>query len=797
MDISAKMSDQIQERLCLVCGEIASGYHYEVLTCESCKSFFRRNALKNAAKFYCVFNGRCNMSGGNRNTCKKCRLNKCLVVGMRTSLIYSDKQIQIRRHIVAENRIIRQTMAKKADSEPNTSTSSDSTRNETIVLSESQNLIENTVTNGESTESSGDSQPNTNTNCGQNSDSTELSVVPIARPITAYKITFNELEGNQLSELFDALKCMEISVFTTDVTDPKDTQEMWSLVMAQNEGAVKLIVQMSKSLHRFNSLCDHDQIILLKYSAIEIDAMRMIMKFNFETQCFANVYHLHIDIIKLMTQFSEDIYLLDKLYLENMGLDWESDPMIIDLCTTVPYHGYHFDAITCESCKSFFRRSALIPDHFRCYLGNACKIDIDNRKHCKKCRLNKCFSVGMKTDLIYSCKHREKSASIVKQPNSRQKRKRKARGAEEETNSGSDSPPEPTASAIDTDVSFNDMLHDNDLEDEVINELLTDAKDLIDDTDLQIETEEPAMSLMPAVFRPITDYNSGFNELEGKVFGELIDGLKCIQIETKGVGEPMYMDIKGALDVFKIDHELRIRDIIAMSKCITGFNGLVESDRLTLIKYSALEIINLRMISCFNFEEGFWDIILNNTTYRVTLELFKREGRLESVGCGTYDYHRSFLQNMGLDWESDPLIIDFLTAILLFNPNRPNLLNKSMVKHQQNIYMHLLSRYLRMKCRSEFLASAKLLRLIDSLKYLNVLNTRIAYHAHTKKLNGLNPRFPLFREICDRSEIDIVANLHQGESPLQAIQSIEMPVPCPLFHRHCPHRELQSLQQIF
>lgn len=39
-------SSSISRLLCKVCGDVARGYNFDVITCLSCKAFFRRNALQ-------------------------------------------------------------------------------------------------------------------------------------------------------------------------------------------------------------------------------------------------------------------------------------------------------------------------------------------------------------------------------------------------------------------------------------------------------------------------------------------------------------------------------------------------------------------------------------------------------------------------------------------------------------------------------------------------------------------------------------------------------------------------------
>uniref|UniRef100_K1QYV8 Nuclear hormone receptor HR96 n=1 Tax=Magallana gigas TaxID=29159 RepID=K1QYV8_MAGGI len=43
---SKKFKRSKEDKICLVCGDKALGYNFNAITCESCKAFFRRNALK-------------------------------------------------------------------------------------------------------------------------------------------------------------------------------------------------------------------------------------------------------------------------------------------------------------------------------------------------------------------------------------------------------------------------------------------------------------------------------------------------------------------------------------------------------------------------------------------------------------------------------------------------------------------------------------------------------------------------------------------------------------------------------
>lgn len=102
-----KMSPTI-DKVCMVCGDKALGYNFNAVTCESCKAFFRRNALS-SKDFTCPFNEICEITIVTRRFCQRCRLEKCFRIGMRKEYIMSDEDKLLKRKKIEQNRAKRKS----------------------------------------------------------------------------------------------------------------------------------------------------------------------------------------------------------------------------------------------------------------------------------------------------------------------------------------------------------------------------------------------------------------------------------------------------------------------------------------------------------------------------------------------------------------------------------------------------------------------------------------------------------------------------------------------------------------
>ncbi|XP_068596282.1 glucocorticoid receptor [Brachionichthys hirsutus] len=82
-------------KICLVCSDEASGCHYGVLTCGSCKVFFKR-AVEGQHNYLCAGRNDCIIDKIRRKNCPACRYRKCLMAGMNLEARKAKKQNRLK-----------------------------------------------------------------------------------------------------------------------------------------------------------------------------------------------------------------------------------------------------------------------------------------------------------------------------------------------------------------------------------------------------------------------------------------------------------------------------------------------------------------------------------------------------------------------------------------------------------------------------------------------------------------------------------------------------------------------------
>lgn len=90
LDRSCSSVTTTPSKVCLVCADEASGCHYGVLTCGSCKVFFKR-AVEGQQNYLCAGRNDCIIDKIRRKNCPACRLRKCLHAGMNLGARKSKK----------------------------------------------------------------------------------------------------------------------------------------------------------------------------------------------------------------------------------------------------------------------------------------------------------------------------------------------------------------------------------------------------------------------------------------------------------------------------------------------------------------------------------------------------------------------------------------------------------------------------------------------------------------------------------------------------------------------------------
>ncbi|CAG2170085.1 unnamed protein product [Oppiella nova] len=188
----------------------------------------------------------------------------------------------------------------------------------------------------------------------------------------------------------------------------------------------------------------------------------------------------------------------------------------------------------------------------------------------------------------------------------------------------------------------------------------------------QTVTKTSLEMLFKPVFTHIQDMNN-FNELEFRRLSELFRASNVFSHQpfyTKNIIE--ITDLNELNRITNISMDRDIQDVIKFAKSLHSFNNLCLNDQLALIKYGCLETLILRYTILYDINTEYWTLV-------------------------------------------------WLTAIVLFNPNRPNLQHRDVIKAEQQLYIYLLQRYLNLKYKSDLETQTKLSKLMNPLKDLQII----------------------------------------------------------------------------
>jgi len=242
-DLKKKAALPQSEELCLVCGDRASGYHYNARSCEGCKGFFRRSITKNAV-YSCKYENTCEIDMYMRRKCQECRFRKCIMVGMKAECVVPEYQCAIKRATKKEQ---------KEKDKPNSTTDE---------LSSS---------------SSGSMKMNDSQTDNKNLSQQPNLLTPQQDEIIKKLVYFQErFESPSESEMAN------IAPFPLGQSE-EDEISRFKHITDMTILTVQLIVEFSKNVPGFADLLREDQITLLKACSSEVMMLRCSRKYDIKT----------------------------------------------------------------------------------------------------------------------------------------------------------------------------------------------------------------------------------------------------------------------------------------------------------------------------------------------------------------------------------------------------------------------------------------------------------------------------------------------------------------------------------
>ncbi|CAG2105056.1 unnamed protein product [Medioppia subpectinata] len=448
---------------------------------------------------------------------------------------------------------------------------------------------------------------------------------------------------------------------------------------------------------------------------------------------------------------------------------------------------YNFCAITCQSCKAFFRRHAFKYEKYKCRYNNHCVIDVLNRRLCRRCRLSKCFAVGMNKEWILTAEEKEFRRQQVEENRKYRESKRRLKDMDSmaeihksseisntDTNSCNNDIKSPVdlnsdTNTADTDFGSPDTSNAETNESSVceltadeIRDYIMEIENFIGDetigqmdnsiaqrTNSRRHTTQELVPITATVPIPIDDYKN-LNNIEFNRLKELINtSIFTPEFESYRKTRSTYPDdnplpkFNSVMDLVHMagqGFDSFIETYIHHTKRLTAFSSICPDDQMTMVKYSSPEASLLNGVYYYNYNSECWLMKRGNETSVMPLDLYKE------FSVEMHDLFKQVLLKVIDAIDGDHLIMNMLVPLLLFNADRPYISHKETVIFQHKLYAYLLQRYLYVKYGTESnVKYGQVLAILhDITLVMEMYKKAIKHMSQNSPLLG-----PLLKEILD------------------------------------------------
>ncbi|CAG2167952.1 unnamed protein product [Oppiella nova] len=319
----------------------------------------------------------------------------------------------------------------------------------------------------------------------------------------------------------------------------------------------------------------------------------------------------------------------------------------------------NFGALSCEPCKTFFRRNAMKTDDWMNSADDIKDKKSDNQRN-RRTKSTKTSDPAINTsENSHPLENQDFFHGLL------------------DDNNFSDIQLNQQIYEIENSLTSNSSKSPNDIQNNEENSCIPNEElDVRHEIPIDIRDEvmrkavEFELAVIP-IARPVAEYKCDFNATEIHILREIMQSIKPIELPKKG----RRVEIKNNVEFVVNFADIFDAEIRRITKCVKGMNDFQkfdESDQISMIKYGCFEAMYLRSVIHFDHQDK---VLERDVTLVLKMDFLRNKLKV-------YDFYEQYIQKIRPIWDSDRLI-----CISMFNPDRNGLINRDTIRLQQHIYI--------------------------------------------------------------------------------------------------------------